>query len=209
MQLKDAEEIRSILRQHIAVLFAPLLTALFFLVLPFFLLFFLFSFGLWGVAIFVILLMLGIVLAIRTIVIWGSNALVITNKRLVHVARPAFFSRHVSETPLTTDIHVSWKRHGLFQTIFRAGTVFVQGTKNGPELVFKDVSDPKNVSEFIQELREKHKQPDPDLQIPDSEEVIPRIISLLEELDEKDLSVVERKLKKRVRQTALDAVMED
>ena len=95
--LKENEELIRLIHQHPMVFFKPGLFALFLIVLPFFLMFLLFKWEIFGLILFIILLFIGTIALIRLIVVWHYNVFLITDRRVILFKQHGLFDRHVSE----------------------------------------------------------------------------------------------------------------
>ncbi len=208
LQLKDEEAIRAMIRRHIMTLVGPLLLAMLFIVVPFFFLFPLFSLGIFGVLVFGILIVVGIVLAFRTLFIWDADVLIITNSRVVDVDQKGLFSRHVGEATLNSIQDVSWHKEGFWQTLFRMGTVKIQTAGAAAVIEADNISKPEKVHELINEVRQESPRT-PDTSTPvekDRRSRIRHIAVLLEEADDAKVIEVEAMLEKQARDKAVQTL---
>jgi membrane protein YdbS with pleckstrin-like domain len=206
LQLKDDEQIKAILRRHSVTLVPPLFLATFLIVLPFFLLFPLFAWGIVGIILFFASVLIGICLAIRTLVLWDSDVLIISNLRLVEVDQKGLLTRSVSEAALKNVQDVSWARHGMSETIFRMGTVKISTAGNAATIDAIRISRPEAVSELINDLRNATSPKRTDLPV-GRQEKLKSIMALLETYPDEELVRVETVLKARVRTGAADAFL--
>lgn len=205
LQLKDEEAIRAMIRRHIVTLIGPLLLAMLFIVAPFFFLFPLFSLGIFGVLVFVIFIIAGIVLAFRTLFIWDADVLIVTNTRVVDVDQKGLFSRHVGEAALNSIQDVSWHKEGFWQTLFRMGTVKIQTAGAAAVIEADNIPKPEKVHELVNEVRQESPRT-PDTSTPiekDRRSRIRHIAVLLEEADDAKVIEVEALLEKQARDKAV------
>ena len=210
IHLKDEENVQAVVRRHVATLVPPLFLAMIFIVLPFFLLFPLFSIGAIGVIIFAVLVLIGIVIAARTLMLWDADVLVITNERVVDVDQKGLLARKVTEASLSVIQDVSWKREGIAQTVFRMGTLQIQTAGGGAAIQVGDISYPQVVHELINELR--HQAPKLQAQASDSpvqkdrRSRIRHIAELLEHADDQLVMQTELALERNVKDKSVSAV---
>ena len=206
LQLKDDEKVKAVLRRHVATVIAPLGLATFLIVLPFFLLFPLFGWGIVGIVLFFAAVVFGIGIAIRTLVLWDADVLIITNLRLVEVDQKGLLTRSVSEVSLKHVQDVAWIRNGIAETIFRMGTVKISHVGgNVSVIVAKRIPRPEMVTESINDLRNATS---PKRDIPqDRYEKLKAITALLESYPTDELDRIEMILKARQRTEAADAFM--
>lgn len=207
LQLKDDEQVKAIIRRHVATLVPTLLLALLCIVVPFFLLFPLFSWGVLGVILFFVAVIFGIVCAVRAMVLWDADVLIITNLRLVEVDQRGLLARTVSEAGMPTVQDVSWSRKGLAQTLFRMGTVRIKTTVGSGEIEVCHVGRPEQVYELINDLRHLTSPKRTDI-APDRLQKLKSISVLLETYSAEELERIEVVLKARQRTDAADAFLE-
>jgi hypothetical protein len=152
--LRDGEKIHAVLRQHGWTLFLRLLLAGALIVLPFFFLFTLTGWGKIGLVIFTLSVAIGLIIALRSLLMWDADVFIVTSHRLVDVDQRGVFMRAVSETPLAMVHDVRWERQGIGQNLLRLGTLRIR--TNGPvsEWLVPNLPRPASVQTLIQELRE-------------------------------------------------------
>lgn len=153
LQLKDGEKIRAVVRRHVATLVPALFLALVLIVVPFFLLFPLFGWGILGVVLFFFSVCAGMVIAVRSLMLWDADVLLVTTMRLVDIDQKGLLTRRVSEAALGAIQDVSWVRNGVFDTIFRMGKVKIQTASTTSVIEAVGVPQPEAVFELINELR--------------------------------------------------------
>ncbi|MFA5185726.1 MAG: PH domain-containing protein [Patescibacteria group bacterium] len=218
LQLKDREDVRHITRRHILTMLPGLVLALILIVIPFFLMFPMFSWGIFGVILFFIAVLLGIGVAIRTLLLWDADILIVTTLRLVDVDQRGILTRIVSEAPLDAIQDVSWSRKGILQTIFRLGDLKVQTAGATANIEAKSIPHPEAVHELINDMR--HTQPakkaeaspvvSPSPTVPATQaEKLKAICAMLEKYSAEELTRIETILKARERSSIADAFLGD
>ncbi len=216
LQLKDREEVRHVTRRHILTMFPGLFLGLVLIVLPFFLIFPLFSWGVLGVALFFIAVLLGISSAVRTLLLWDADILIVTTLRLVDVDQRGLFSRIVSEAPLDAVQDVSWSRRGVIQTIFRIGNLKVQTAGATANIEAHNIPHPEQVHELINDLRHvlpvkaamsATPTPTANNDSPDKDSRLKRIESILDKYSPEELARIESILKERERAAVTEAFL--
>ena len=123
--------------------------------LPFFLLFLLFRQGWWGVLIFILLLLFGIVYGVRKAFMWYFDGFLLTNRRVIDFDQKGFFERQVSETTFEKIQDISFRKKGFWQTMLNFGTVVVQTASSEAKLELKNVFEPEKVQSLLVELTKK------------------------------------------------------
>lgn len=194
LQLKDTENVKTLVRRHPITLLPGLSLSAALIVLPFFFLFPLFNLGIVGVILFLCSVIIGVIIAGRTVILWDADVLIVTTIRLVDVDQRGVFSRFVTEIPIATIQEVSWKRQGVVDTIFKIGTLSVQAMHAESKLDVHRVAHPAHLSELIGDLRNATTPKRTDL-APDLRERLRTLTKRLEELSPEALDRVEQFLK--------------
>ncbi|MEK7116096.1 MAG: PH domain-containing protein [Patescibacteria group bacterium] len=206
--LTDDEHVKTVARRHIVTLFPRLFLALLLLVLPFFLLFPLFQWGVYGILIFFFLFGFGVVLSFRTLFLWDSDVLIVTNCRVVDVDQRGLFSRMVSEAPITTIQNISWIANGPLDSLFGMGTLRIELASGTAMIEASRISHAKELHQMISGMRNAE-SPTVLSAIPTSESTtlgvrlptpdsrLHRIVTLLESYSEEDLARIETVLNAR------------
>ena len=153
VQLKDDETVQALVRRHLATVIPQLALAMALIVAPFFFLFPLFSLGIIGVIVFGVLVVVGILLAVRCMILWDADVMIITTERVIDVDQTGLLSRQVSEAPYSSIQDISWKRKGLWQTIFRMGSVTIQTAGASAPIQADYIAYPASVHELINDLK--------------------------------------------------------
>src|SRR6185436_15975198 len=83
---------------------------------------------------------------------------VVTDQRLVDVQQSGLFSRTVAEQALHRVQDVTTDVTGVFQTLLKYGTVFVQTAAEKERFVFENIPNPGEVAKTILALAEQHPQ---------------------------------------------------
>jgi hypothetical protein len=183
INLKEGEEIMLIVRQTPVAFSTAILVGLLLFLLPFFLLFPLFSWGKWGIVIFAVLLFVALCFAAYKFVMWYFNCGVITNQRVIDIDQRTLFDRVVSEVPYYKIDDVSYNIKGFKQTMFRYGNVVVAIRGYRSNVTLKNIGHPALLQELILEVeRQVHGW---------DKETKPPMDKMMEDVDK--LSEVERK----------------
>ncbi|MFH1620654.1 MAG: PH domain-containing protein [Patescibacteria group bacterium] len=205
LQMKDEERVKSITRRHILTLLPPLFLSVLLIVAPFFLLFPLFAWGVFGVILFFVSVLIGIIIAVRALLMWDSDVLIVTNFRIIDVDQKGLLARTVSEASLSSVQDVSWSRQGLIQTIFKIGTVTVQTAGATTTITAGRIPHAEEIYALINDLRHVPEKKQGDGESRDSK--LNSIMALLETYSLEELKRIEIVLKARERQSAADAFL--
>ncbi|MFH1078179.1 MAG: PH domain-containing protein [Patescibacteria group bacterium] len=202
LQVKDTEDVKLVVRKHPVALVPGLGIALFLIVLPFFFLFPLFSWGVPGVVSFAASILVGIVVAVRTIMLWNADVLIVTTLRVVQVDQRGMFSRFVTEVPLESVQDVSWRSQGLVESMTKSGTLSIQSVGTSPNIEAKRIGHPERIHEMLNDLRHRTAPKRADLP-PDVHERLKRLMADVEKLPAEDLARVEALVRSQGREQAV------
>lgn len=151
--LKENEEVIRLIRRH-WLSFWPqsLLTILVFL-LPFVLIFLLFSWGKTGLWIFLLLLFIGLLTLVRLIVVYYYNVFLVTDQRVILFKQKGLFDRYVSEIEYPKIQDVSYHFKGIFQTVFHYGSLKIQILSSETIIKPENIPQPQKVQDLIKSIR--------------------------------------------------------
>ncbi|TAL50741.1 hypothetical protein EPN81_02045 [Patescibacteria group bacterium] len=83
---------------------------------------------------------------------------IITNERIINIEQEGLFNRTASELDLAAVQDTTAEIHGILQTIFTYGQVYVQTAGEKGRFHFKNIDDPEHVKELITRLVEEDKR---------------------------------------------------
>lgn len=155
-ELKEGEEIVTIVRKHWASFLPVIIKTFIILIIPFFLLAFLFS-RWYGVIIFFVWVSVGFAYGLYQWICWYFDTFVITNLRIINIDQKRIFARSVSEAYLASVQDVTYEVAGFLPSAFNYGTVSVQTAGAKPTLQISSVENPKKLQELIMDLHRKAK----------------------------------------------------
>lgn len=155
--LKDNEEPIRLVRRHPLAFFKPGFWAIILTLLPFFLMFLLFSWGQTGLIIFFILLTIGLFGLIRVIILWLKNALLITNQRVILIKQKGFFDKLATETDYQRIEEIAYRIKGFKQTVFRFGSLKIKMINNPDPMLVPGVYRPQQLQQLLLNLRRQIK----------------------------------------------------
>ncbi len=146
---RPSESVRLVSHQHPIVLLPSFLLAGLFLLLSLGAFAFLSNGLILGV-----LLISGPVLAVIEVLIalyrWRNTLLIVSTERVGFFYQKGLFKREFLEAPLQMVVQVSHKVEGIGQTLFGYGTVIVNTGDAESSIYIKDVPDPFDVQQEIQ-----------------------------------------------------------
>lgn len=151
--LKENEELVVIVRKYPLVFLGPIMITAIFIIAPFFFLYPLFHAGWWGIALFFLFLVFGIIYGIRQFIIYSFNVFVITNKRIIDIDQRGLFDRVFSESSYDKIQDISFRIKGVLQTFFHYGSVIIQTASSDANLELEGIKDPAKIQEIISEIQ--------------------------------------------------------
>lgn len=152
-RLKDNEEVVKVFREYILVnTWAIMITAIL-VIVPFFLMFPLFRLGWYGILIFLLLVIAGLIFGFRKYIMWYYTTFVITNQRIIDYDQKGLFHRQVSEAVFEKIQDVSYNKKGPTQTLFNYGNIVVQTAGEAKNLEINKVKNPSKVQSLLVELQ--------------------------------------------------------
>lgn len=154
--LKKDEKLMRIVHKHWASFIIPISKTFLILIIPFFLIFFLFS-SVIGAIIFFIWVAAGFFYGIYSWLTWYFDSFIITDKRLINIDQKSLFTRSVSEVGINSVQDVTYEINGFLASAFNFGILRVAtAAKNIMEI--KGVEDPRALQGLIFELQQKSKK---------------------------------------------------
>lgn len=194
VKLKEGEKILLIIRQAPIAFANSLLIGTLLFLLPFFLLFPLFTRGKWGVAGFIVLLSAAIVFAFYRLVDWYFNCGIITNMRVIDIDQKGLLQRTVSEVPYYKIDDVSYNIKGFRQTMFRYGNVVVAIKGYRSSVTLRNVGRPAMIQELVLAVEREVKGWDDEQKRPMDK--IMGEVDKLSDIERRALAIALRKMKK-------------
>ena len=147
--LLPQEKLIDIIREYYIVYWWQAVLSIVLILLPFFLLYLLFSYRFWGILLFFILLFSGIFIGIRALYLYYLNAIIITDTRIINYCQKGLFHRAVDVIDFDNINDISYNKKGLFATIFNFGNIIIH-TNNEKNIVeIKRIKLPDEIREKI------------------------------------------------------------
>lgn len=156
IQLRPHEEVRAVVRRHIASHIREWFFVALVAVVTLFFMYPLLAQGPLGAGIFIALLVLVTVYGGRVVLVWFYTVAVITTDRVIDIDQRGFFTKIVSEAPLDKIQDVSYGTRGVWQTLWGMGSVTIKTLYNAVTIAITSVKDPERISALVQELVREH-----------------------------------------------------
>ncbi len=157
IEMKQGERVLRVARNYWLTYLPKWFVAFFFVLLAFFLMYPLLQRGTWGIALFSVLNVIGVWVAVHTLVRQYWNAFIITNMRVVDIDQRGFFNRLVSEASFDKIQDISYSVRGVLGTVFNFGNVQLRTAGSSSTLDLMRVHDPKSLHHLIAEAIAKQR----------------------------------------------------
>ena len=118
--------------------------------------FWFFDQGTWGMIGFVTFLIIGAAGCISNYVRHKGTVLILTNYRIVDIAKDGIFGRTVSEAELTDVEDIVVRQRGIWRMMFNYGTVEIRLKESKVRIDVEYVHRPIGVQRLINELKKQH-----------------------------------------------------
>ncbi|MEN9557987.1 MAG: hypothetical protein RL141_356 [Candidatus Parcubacteria bacterium] len=225
IQLKEGEEVKALTRRHIITLFPQFLAALVLIVAPFFFLFPLFTSGPAGIMVFGVLVLVGVLVAIRGFVMWDGDLFIITNHRIIDVDQQGLFARTINEITYLNMQDPSWSKKSPIDFILGIGRVSARSSSGSLTIEARFVPRPRDLHQMITDYSQEAlaaagwiaspsvggaSKPKPPASSGSSKEVLlERVGKQLEHMDEKALERLAKTLKGQEQDIAVSKLFGD
>ncbi|MFA6098564.1 MAG: PH domain-containing protein [Patescibacteria group bacterium] len=155
--LKENEEPVAVIRKFWLVFLGRILLSMIFIIAPFFFLYPLLKWSNWGLLVFAAISVFGIMIALRTFIVYSFNVFIITNQRIIDIDQRGFFDRTVSETTYNKIQDVSFRIKGVMQTLYHYGSIIVQTAGAQANIELSGIKDPERIQQTIIELQKENR----------------------------------------------------
>lgn len=152
---REGEGVIAVYRRHPLVLGRSLALPTLLLLADFFFFSWFVAHGRWGVVAFCAVLFIAAFFLARALVAWSWDVFIVTDRRIIDVDQRGFFHRTVSEAGYEAMQDVRFAVSGLWQTVFRYGSVNVQTAGAQATIEATAVRDPQAVQDLIIRLQKE------------------------------------------------------
>lgn len=159
IELKPREEVLEVIHASVAPRLPAFALLVFLSVLPFFFLFPLWRQGAWGVAVFLVWLVVGLTLLARAYVRYSRTVFLITDSRVVDHDQRGLFHRVVTQARYEEIDEASVKIKGIAPTLLRYGTLTLKLHGSSADIQVDAVPRPAHLADLINDLRSQHARP--------------------------------------------------
>lgn len=157
--LRPNEQLIKIARRHVIFLM-PAFFSWPLLILAVLVLRYVLDFNFWGYWLLVLTLVIVIVLLVvlHRFYIWRSNALIITNQRVVENEQFGFFSKTVTELLYRDIREISYSKDGINASVYDYGDLKMR-TAGDSDVVVEKIAQPDEVVDLINQIRQGNTSP--------------------------------------------------
>lgn len=158
-RLRAGEKLVNTYREHYIVYWWQWLLSICLIVLPFFFMYPLFSYGGAGAAVFFMSVAAGLFIGLRAFFLFNNNVFIATDARILGNLRSGLFHKSVTEADFDDVAEISYNKKGLFATIFDYGDISIRTKDQGPEYRIRRIKRPDRIREELQyQLKRKREQ---------------------------------------------------
>lgn len=158
IELKAHEQVLDLVQASLLPKLWKFALAVVWTVLPFFFLFPLWRQGSWGVIVFFVWLVSGLLILGRLYLMWVRTVFLVTDMRVVDYDQRGFFHRVVTEARFEQIDEVSVQVKGIVATIFRYGTLRLKLHGAAADIEIERVKRPEHLADLINDLRSRSRQ---------------------------------------------------
>lgn len=156
IELKPREKVIKEIRRFPFVDLGKYIGATLLMLIPFFFLFPLLKWHGWGIALGVLVFLVGFSIFFRTVFLWYHNVFVITTDRILDFDQRGFFERVVSQSSFEKIQDVSFHIHGAWQTMFRCGDINIKTAWGSVDLCVPAIFRPATIQRLLLDTQEAY-----------------------------------------------------
>lgn len=153
--LKENETVRGVYHQFVLAYFWQWLFGAIVFLSPFFFLYLLLKWGVTGMVLEGVLFVIGLFWLGRTYRLWYASQFVVTTEKIMTINQLGFFDRTVAQIQLDKINDVSYRKRGMWQTIFNYGNIAIQVSAAPEKLVIKNLRQPAAVQQALYDAQEE------------------------------------------------------
>lgn len=153
VDLRDSEEIVYIVRQHPVSHAFRFILFIFWILIPFILLYPLLQIPLFGVLAFLLFVGSAALYGFFAFRKWEHTAIILTTERIVDVDQRGWIERVVTEIPLSRVVEATYRTGGWFSAILRTGVMLIRTSQRFPDIEFYFTPHPARLARRIHELQ--------------------------------------------------------
>lgn len=184
IHLRADEEILEVLRRYPLTYFYTYFFGFVLMVVATFFISWLFGQGWWGMVLYGLAVSCGFFLILQTWYFVHVNMLVITNQRVVDIARVSLLDEVVSSVGFTDIVDISFRKRGLFPNLFNYGDLHLQTKSNQFILEVAKIYKPQKIVNYLMEQIEFYRDGKGEMAV---EEIYNKFLKIIPELTDEEL----------------------
>ena len=188
IHLREDEEILEVLRRYPLTYLYTYFFGFVLMVVATFFITWLFGQGWWGMILYGLAVFCGLYLIFQTWYFAHVNMLVITNERVVDIARVSLLDEVVSSVGFADIVDISFRKRGLFPNLFNYGDLHLQTKSNQFVLEVSKIHQPQKIVNYLMEQIEYYRDGKGELVV---EEIYNKFLKIIPELTDEELAYVD------------------
>lgn len=150
LHLQQNEEVFSLIRKSLFAWFWWIISATLLLLLPFFLIYPLFQYGIMGIAVFCLLLLLSLALFLRIYSSYYRTIFIMTSSRIIDIDHRGFFGEEMSEAGYAKIEEVYFKSNGIVKKMLGLNDIYISFSGNNhSQWRLANIKDAKEIASKI------------------------------------------------------------
>ena len=188
IHLREDEEILEVLRRYPLTYLYTYFFGFVLMVVATFFITWLFGQGWWGMILYGLAVFCGLYLIFQTWYFAHVNMLVITNERVVDIARVSLLDEVVSSVGFADIVDISFRKRGLCPNLFNYGDLHLQTKSNQFVLEVSKIHQPQKIVNYLMEQIEYYRDGKGELVV---EEIYNKFLKIIPELTDEELAYVD------------------
>lgn len=184
INLRKNEEIVLVIKAFFLTYFWVYLLGFVFMGTASFFMFWLFSQGAWGYAMYGFGMLIGVYIIFHTWYFNNKNISVITTERLVDINRVGWFDEYLSVIHFNDIIDVYVRKQGFLPNIFNYGEITIETNNEQTSLKLNQIRSPQRILDFILEHKNNFLE---NKNLRDQDSIYKAFLNIIPELDEAQL----------------------
>jgi len=188
IHLREDEEILEVIRRYPLTYLYTYFFGFVLMVVATFFITWLFGQGWWGMVLYGLAVFCGLYLIFQTWYFAHVNMLVVTNERVVDIARISLLDEVVSSVGFADIVDISFRKRGLFSNLFNYGDLHLQTKSNQFVLEVSKIHQPQKIVNYLMEQIDFYRDGKGELVV---EEIYNKFLKIIPELTDEELTYVD------------------
>jgi hypothetical protein len=196
INLKENEKIITIVQPYALTYMWKYILGLAILLTASFFMFRLFFYGWWGDVIYILGMLAGFYILLRTWFMSRRNILVLTSTRAVDLHRLGWFDEIISSVSYLDIKDVAVRKKGVWQSLFNFGGIAIATKSEQFVLEIVRIYNPAQVQTLLSDLGQQYKQ---DIKVANSQVIYNNFVRIIPNLPDGDLQEVQRLIQEQLK----------